>query len=198
MKESYSFLRTWLKPFAVTLAFIYSPQLTLAADIDIATSFPDAKVQEVLLTYDTSGEGILQESEQTFTSLDLSNKGVTNLKGVELLTQLTSLYVNGNADLKSISIKKLINLKNLSVQGTGLTSLDISGLTELTYLFAYGCPNLATITAVKNEIESSNIAIHMNIANTAAAVSSIFAMRLLLSGAVSYAPMMFVLLSFSV
>ena len=147
MKESYSFLRTWLKPFAVTLAFIYSPQLTLAADIDIATSFPDAKVQEVLLTYDTSGEGILQESEQTFTSLDLSNKGVTNLKGVELLTQLTSLYVNGNADLKSISIKKLINLKNLSVQGTGLTSLDISGLTEITNLYAYDCPNLATITA---------------------------------------------------
>ncbi|MBR6920968.1 MAG: fibronectin type III domain-containing protein, partial [Clostridia bacterium] len=31
-------------------------------------------------------------------------------------------------------------------------------------------PDLATITAVKNEIESSNIAIHMNIANTAAAV----------------------------
>ncbi len=31
-------------------------------------------------------------------------------------------------------------------------------------------PDLATITAVKNEIEASNIAIHMNIANTAAAV----------------------------
>ena len=148
MKESYSFLRTWLKPFAVALALVYSPQLTLAADIDITASFPDPAVQAVLKTsYDQNGDGILQESEQTFTSLYLYDQGVTDLTGVELLTWLTSLDVSRNSGLTDVNVKKLVNLEYLYASETGIISIDVSGLTKLTSFSVTNCANLATITA---------------------------------------------------
>ena len=128
---------------------VASPQLLWGADLDIATTFPDPSVQAVLLTssYDSNENGILEESEQTFTYLPLSNLGVKDLTGVELLTQLTYLDVSYNAELTQINVKALVNLESLSVNNTGLTFLDISGLTKLTTLSADGCTSLTTIKA---------------------------------------------------
>ena len=117
--------------------------------MDIATTFPDPSVQAELLTssYDSNENGILEESEQTFTYLSLSNKGVKDLRGIELLTQLTSLDVSDNVELTYINAKALVNLVSLSVYNTGLTTLDISGLTKLTSLSAYNCTSLTAIIA---------------------------------------------------
>ena len=125
------------------------PQLLWGADLNIATTFPDPNVQAELLTssYDSNGNGILEESEQTFTWLSLSNLGVKDLTGVGLLTQLTYLDVSENAELTQINVKTLVNLQTLSVYNTGLTTIDVSGMTNLTTLSAYGCANLTTILA---------------------------------------------------
>ena len=103
-----------------------SAQLMMAGDIVISTSFPDPNVQTVLASYDTNEDGTLQESEQTFTTLDLSNKDITDLTGIKLLTQLSTLYVQNNP---------------------GLATLDISGLTKVVNLYAHGCENLTSIKA---------------------------------------------------
>ena len=126
---------------------VASPQLLWGANLDIATTFPDLNVQDELSSYDSNDNGILEESEQTFTSLYLSNKGVKDLRGIELLTQLTSLDVSENAELTQINVKALVNLESLYVYNTGLTFLDISGLTKLTTLSADGCTSLTTIKA---------------------------------------------------
>ena len=119
---------TLFKQIVLTAA-LASPQLMMAGDIVIATSFPDPNVQAVLAssTYDKDGNGILSDDEQALiTSLDLSNKGITDLTGIKLLTELQTLYVNNNP---------------------GLATIDISGLTKVVNLYAYDCANLTTIKA---------------------------------------------------
>ena len=126
---------------------VASPQLLWGANLNIATTFPDPSVQAELSSYDSNDNGILEESEQTFTWLSLSNLGVKDLTGVGLLTQLTYLDVSENAELTQINVKTLVNLQTLSVYNTGLTTIDVSGMTNLTTLSAYGCANLTTILA---------------------------------------------------
>ena len=82
-------------------------------------SFPDENFRTYLANnnIDSNGDGYLTDTEvanQTY--MDLSDKGITSLKGIEFFTKLTSLYCNNNQ----------------------LTSLDVSKNTALTSLYCYG------------------------------------------------------------
>lgn len=82
------------------------------------SSFPDENFRSYLTNnlVDSNGDGYLTDTEAEYqTYFDLSDKGITTLKGIEFFTKLTSLYCQNNQ----------------------LTSLDVSMNTELTDLYCY-------------------------------------------------------------
>lgn len=71
------------------------------------------------------------------TELDLSNKGLTDLGGIEYFTGLTDLNIYSN-NLTSLDVSQNTNLTELDCSYNKLTELDVSQLTALTSLFCNG------------------------------------------------------------
>ena len=65
--------------------------------------------------------------------LDLENKNITSLAGIEYFTDLETLICAGN-QLTTLDVTGLTNLKNLLCSDNQLTTLDVTGLTNLTDL----------------------------------------------------------------
>ena len=67
------------------------------------------------------------------TFLDLPNKNITSLAGIEYFTNLETLNCMGN-QLTTLDVTKLTNLTGLICAGNQLTTLDVTGLTSLMIL----------------------------------------------------------------
>lgn len=67
------------------------------------------------------------------TFLDLQNKNITSLAGIEYFIDLEILDCRGN-QLTALDVTKLTNLMGLICAGNQLTTLDVTGLTSLTDL----------------------------------------------------------------
>lgn len=67
------------------------------------------------------------------TFLDLRNKNITSLAGIEYFTDLEHLDCSGN-QLTTLDVTKLTKLMFLICADNQLTALDVTGLTSLTYL----------------------------------------------------------------
>ena len=104
-----------------------------------------------------------------FNGLGLSSLTYLNLFGEKLtlfngtgLTSLTNLNLNNNEELTSITNLPL-TLVSLTLVGTPITSIDISGMDSLTSLYladAYGTNALVTSTnnsSILEQLDSSNI-----------------------------------------
>ena len=77
------------------------------------------------------------------TKLYLNNNKLTDVKGLENLSQLESLYLNDNQLTNVRGLEKLTQLKSLNLMGNQLT--DVKGLEKLTQLetlFLLGNPDL--------------------------------------------------------
>ena len=99
-----------------------------------AEHFPDAKFRNVINGYDNNKDGTLSESEaKSVTKLDVYNKGITSLKGVEYFTALTVLWCNNN-QLTALDLSKNTALTALYCHQNQLTALDVSKNTALTEL----------------------------------------------------------------
>ena len=100
------------------------------------------------------------------TSLDISNKGLQDLSGIEYFTNLIDLNCSENS-LTSLDVSGLTNLITLNCNNNSLTSLDVSGLTNLTYLYCYnnsltsldvsGLTNLAYLDCGINSLTSLDV-----------------------------------------
>lgn len=62
--------------------------------------------------------------------LTLTNKGLTDLSGIEYFTNLKTLSCNNN-NLQVLDVSKLKSLKTLRCSSCGLTSLNVEGLSNL-------------------------------------------------------------------
>ena len=71
--------------------------------------------------------------ENWVTFLDLRNKNITSLAGIEYFTDLETLDCMGN-QLTTLDVTKLTNLMFLVCNDNQLTALDVTGLTSLTDL----------------------------------------------------------------
>ena len=69
--------------------------------------------------------------------LDLQNKNITSLAGIEYFTDLEVLYCSGN-QLTTLDVTKLTSLMYLVCNDNQLTALDVTGLTNLTTLICSG------------------------------------------------------------
>lgn len=127
-----------------------------------ASTFPDAALRAVVKTYDADDDGALNAEElASITSLDCSNRSISSLQGISLLTSLTELDASGNdlveADLSSstgltnvdlsnneltsVNLANLVNLVELDVSGNALTALDLSA-----------CASLQTLSCSTNQL----------------------------------------------
>ncbi|MBR6581033.1 MAG: leucine-rich repeat domain-containing protein [Ruminococcus sp.] len=117
------------------------------------TNFPDAIFREyVKENFDTDGDGVLSAEEITaVTEIDVHNKGISDLTGIEYfenlecldcsLNKLTTLDLNNNTalivlycelnQLTSLDVSSNTALLHLSCHSNQLTSLDISSNTAL-------------------------------------------------------------------
>ena len=131
-----------------------------------STNFPDANFRNYMLSL--YPKGYLTQSElNNLTSLNVANKGISNMKGIEKLTALkelrcwgnsfTSLDLNSNTSLTyldcapntsltSLSINNCTNLETLICYSTGITSLSLSNLSKLKTLDCYNT-KLTSLTA---------------------------------------------------
>ena len=101
------------------------------------TQIPDANFEAALeaLGYDDiSGDNKVPTFYiESITSLNVSNKSISDITGIEAFVSLQSLNIKNN-NLSSIDISKNINLTNLSAQDNSLTALDLSNNTNLQIL----------------------------------------------------------------
>jgi len=109
-----------------------SVAITQAQNVNI----PDVNFKNALLshtpTIDTNGDGEIQVSEATaFTdTINVKEKNISDLTGIEAFTNLTGLNCMFN-NLASIDVSENVKLKYLQCGANNLSSLDVSQNTEL-------------------------------------------------------------------
>ena len=107
-------------------------------------NIPDANFKNFLVSiaeFDTNGDGEIQNSEaETVTGMAISaSLNITDLTGIEAFTSLTFLYCN-NVELNFLDVSSLSLLERLDCGSSLFTSLNASGLTNLTELAVSNSP----------------------------------------------------------
>lgn len=121
-----------------------------------------------------NGDGSVTLSEldlialEEIESLTLSAKGLKNLSGIEVYSNLKSLNCSGNKSLTKIDVRKLTKLETLYCDRCALTELNVTGLSnlwrltcdqnQLTSLDLTGLSSLSQLNCVKNRLTSLNLA----------------------------------------
>jgi len=135
-----------MKRFYLLVIAVLAMQITQAQIVNI----PDADFKIALLNHnpviDTNNDGEIQvsEAEAIVTVLNLNNKNINSLVGIEAFVNLEALNCNQN-DLLSLDISNLTNLKSLYLNLNNLTTLDVSN------------NNLTNINCNANQLTSLNL-----------------------------------------
>ena len=119
----------------MTAGFV-SPMTARAASDKVQISsknFPNQNFRKALKSYDDNGDGYLVISEVD--SLDLADKGITDLKGIGYFVNLKELVCSDNS-LKSLDLRKNTALKELYCDGNNLTSLNLTKNSKIVTLSA--------------------------------------------------------------
>lgn len=136
------------------------------ADVEInEKNFPDENFRKWILSQPYGMDGILSDKDIAgITEIDVANKNIQDLKGIEYFTALESLNLDRNK-LKSVDVSKNKDLAYLRIGWNQLTSLDISknkamrflmcGGNSLTELNASGCTALEWIRCWRNQFNGA-------------------------------------------
>ena len=120
-----------------------------------------------------NGDGSVTLSEldlialEEIETLDLSNKGLKNLYGIEVYSNLKYLFCNDNPGLTKIDVRNLTKLERLECNRNALTELKVNGLSnlqvlscsqnQLTSLDLTGLTNLRTLSCSQNQLTSLDL-----------------------------------------
>ena len=129
---------------------------TDTAGTEITSSlFPDSTFKSfVTSNFDTDGDGYLSASEiAAVTEINVSNKNLTDLTGLEVFTELLKLSCYNNS-LTSLDISGNTKLTWLKCSNNNLTELDLTNNTALEYL-----------ECADNELTSLNLWNNKNLTN---------------------------------
>ena len=107
-------------------------------DVEInEENFPDENFRAWLLSQSYGADGVLQGSEVLqIIYMNVSNKGIQSLKGIEYFAALTTLACASN-ELTELNLSKNAALKTLSCNENQLASLDLSACKALTTIYCY-------------------------------------------------------------
>lgn len=115
-----------------------------------AYNFPDAKFRSEVQSLDSDGYGMLSDKDiQAVKTLNIGNKGIKNLTGIEYFTALTILSCHNNT-LNSLDLSKNTALTELYCYNSGLNTLEVSKNTALTVLECMGNV-LTSLEVTKNK-----------------------------------------------
>lgn len=137
---------------SVLLCLSLMPMTAFAAPGDVAideANFPDANFRGCVKAYDTNNDGILSQSElDEVLIINVDNKNITTLKGIEHFTKLETLYCSVN-QLTALDLTKNPALDEMACNNNQLTALDVTKNPELKNLY---CANnqLTTLDVTKN------------------------------------------------
>ena len=169
MKQRFS-KRTRLVSALLTLAMVFTflPFSAFAATDSYGPVYitdanvPDKTFREYLLKqFDKDGNGVLTPAERyAVTEIDVNDKNITSLKGIEFFPNLKKLNCGHNR-LTSLDVSKNTELTYLDCGYNRLTELDVSQNTKLTELYfvsnkitslqADNCTNLTVIFTGSNK-----------------------------------------------
>jgi len=125
-----------------------------------ATNFPDENFRAWLLSQDYGQDGLLTEEEIAgITEINVSEKGIADLTGIEIFTKLTDLWCDNN-QLTSLDVTKNVALTRLECYNNQLTSLDVSKNVALTWLSCYD--NQLTSLDVSNNVALKSLKCYIN------------------------------------
>ena len=111
----------------------YSGKDVVGIAID-ATNFPDANFRKYLFGESYGRDGVLTDAEiPSVTSINVSEKSIQTLKGIEYFTALTELKCDQN-QLTELEVSQNTALQTLYCGFNQLTELDVSQNTALIYL----------------------------------------------------------------
>lgn len=150
------------------------------------TSIPDSNFEQALidLGYDTGQpDGLVANANiENITFLDVSNKSIVDLTGIESFIALDKLYCfNNNIEnltftnntsidtlwcndnpLVSLVFVGNSSINELIIRWTSLTSVDLSGLTELTYLHCEHNNDLSFLNIANGNCENLSLSANFN------------------------------------
>ncbi len=90
-------------------------------------NFPDNNFRAWLIAQDFGSDYILSAEEiAETTGINVSNKGIADLKGLEFFSALTDLNCEANWDLSTLDVSPFRDLESLKCNTNALTSLDVS------------------------------------------------------------------------
>jgi len=142
-----------------------------------STNFPDANFRNYLLSLYPDGY-LTQYDIANMTSLNVSNKGISNMKGIEYFTALkelrcwansfTSLNLNSNTELTyldcapnssltTLNVSNCSKLQTVYCYSTALTGLTITGKSNLTRLDCHNCTSLKYIYCYNDNLTTLNV-----------------------------------------
>lgn len=149
------------------------------------TAIPDANFEQALIDnvdengvvtpLDTIIDGkVLTSNINTIAYLDVQQKNITNLTGIQDFVALTYLEISNNVLTSPLDVSKNINLNQLNLYGVGITTLDVSKNINLTNLSCDG-NQLTTLdvsnnTALQSLICSGNQLTTLDVSKNAALI----------------------------
>ena len=138
--------------YQVTLTVSEKEDEEEGEDTEQVAVIPETENSELVSVLEKLGigekdaEGNLSLTQQDIdetTSLDLSNRKLNNLEGLEVFTNLTKLDCSNN-QLTSIDLSELANLEELVCSGNSLASLDFTGAPNIKILNCSECFGLVS------------------------------------------------------
>lgn len=105
----------------VNPTFIFETSLPINED-----NFPDDSFRNYIKTYKAGGRDVLTVEEQrNVTTIEINNKGVSDLKGIEAFPNLKELNC-GNNSIQKLDLRQNPKLEKLICNKNQLTQLDLS------------------------------------------------------------------------
>lgn len=145
---------------AVAAMFLAVPAMVGADVIINSVTFPDENFRNWILEQDYGSDGVLTEQEiASVTFIDVHEKGITYLVGIEYFTSLQKLNCSTN-NLKTLNLRKNTQLTNLDCSYNYIEHLDLTPLGQLGILYAMG--NLLTGIQLNEYVPLTKIEVDQN------------------------------------
>lgn len=118
-----------------------------------STNFPDDNFRTELLMLHPSG---YISDIDLITEVHVEGRNYSNLKGIELFTNLEKLYCYDN-NLTSLDLSNCTKLKYLACGNNKLTSLYLNNKSQLYYLDCHNNPQLRTLSCYRCALTTLNV-----------------------------------------
>ena len=146
----------------VNPTFIFETSLPINED-----NFPDDSFRNYIKTYKAGGRDVLTVEEQrNVTTIEINNKGVSDLKGIEAFPNLKELNC-GNNSIQKLDLRQNPKLEKLICNKNQLTQLDLSknpkiyhlicSWNQLKQLDVSNLEDLVTLDCSHNDLEQLDV-----------------------------------------